>query len=341
MLPYKYSKLQNILKKNYEQALKSLTKEMEEGILTSLNEEQLEERVVKNKIQIYPQDYYLLAKKYKDAPKYDKLLQTYSSEIKKTDGFLVDNRLFPTLTLPVVLTPAPPIFRNGPFQITIYPPAPMADRQDGNILVSLPKTVNLNKENYNWNYNYSKIKFNTAEFVTPGQTLIYSAEPVNMSLLYKLSDDIFYIHGWIKYALDTVYENNFFDQEIDKLNYLWFNYKRAVYALVDYKLQTKSLTYDSALTYITEAGIEEEEAKTYLNYLALRPFEAVSYVLGAQEFQRLKTKYKKQLGKNFDLLTFHTNILSLGRIPLKSLEESLAKTYSKKEVNSYFSMTYY
>lgn len=340
MLP-KYGKLQNTLKKNYDQALKSLKAGMEEGVLASLSEEELEGRYFKGKIQIYPQDYYLLAKKYQNAPKYEQLLMTYSNEIKKTDEVLVDKRLFPTLTLPVVLIPAPPIFRNGPFQVTVYPPAPMADRQDGDILISLPKMVNLNKENYNQKYNYGKIKFNTAEFITPGQTLIYSVEPANMSLLHKLSNDIFYIHGWIKYALDIAYENDFFDQEIDKLNYLWFNYKKAVYALADYKLQTKSFTYDSALDYITSAGIEEEEAKTYLNYLALRPFEAVSYIVGAQEFQRLKTKYKKQLKEDFNLLTFHTNILSLGRIPLKSLEESLEKTYSKKDVDSYFTMTYY
>ena len=70
-----------------------------------------------------------------------------------------------------------------------------------------------------------------------------------------------------------------------------------------------------------------QEAKIYLNYLALRPFEAVSYILGAQEFHRLKVKYQKQLGKKFDLLTFHTKVLSVGRVPLKSLEEVLEKTY--------------
>ena len=103
----------------------------------------------------------------------------------------------------------------------------------------------------------------------------------------------------------------------------------------------KDLDYNSALAYITDAGIKEEEAKTYLNYLALNPFDAVSYIVGAQEFERLKTKYKKQLGKNFNLATFHTKILSLGRIPMIALENSLAKAYAKKEVDSYFSLTYF
>lgn len=340
-LPYKYSNLQSLLNKNYKKALESLISEIGEKVIATLSEEQLEERFVKGKFQIYAKDYYLLAKENKDAPKYDKLLQTYSDEITKTDEFLVKNKLFPTLTLPLVLTPAPPIFRDGPFQIIFYPPAPMADRQEGNILVSLPKANNLNKEKYNLNYNYSKIKLNTSEFITPGLTLIYSAEPAHASLLYKLSNDIFYIHGWIKYAVDTAYENNFFNEETDKLNYLWFNYKKAVYALVDYELQTKNWNYDSALAFIKEAGIEENEAKPYLDYLALRPFDAVSYILGAKEFNRLKTKYQKKLGKDFDLLTFNAKILSVGRIPLKSLEESLAKTYTKQEIDNYFSMTYY
>ncbi|MBQ2313096.1 MAG: DUF885 family protein, partial [Elusimicrobiaceae bacterium] len=148
-------------------------------------------------------------------------------------------------------------------------------------------------------------------------------------------------NGWVKYALDTAYENDFFSTDEEKITYLWSDYKKAVYAMVDYKLQTQDLDLDSALTYIKEAGIEESEAEDYLNYLALNPLDAVSYVLGSQEFYRLRTKYKKQLGKDFDLQTFHTKVLSLGRIPLLALEKSLEKAYAANEIDSYFSMTYY
>ena len=54
-----------------------------------------------------------------------------------------------------------------------------------------------------------------------------------------------------------------------------------------------------------------------------------------------KNKYKKKQGKDFDLATFHTKILSLGRIPLIALEDSLEKAYAKKEVDSLFNMTYF
>ena len=111
--------------------------------------------------------------------------------------------------------------------------------------------------------------------------------------------------------------------------------------MVDYKLQTEELNLDSAFAYVNNAGIKENEAKAYLNYLATKPLDAVAYILGSQEFHRLKTKYKKQLGKDFNLLTFHTKVLSVGRIPLISLEKTLEKAYSKKDVNSYFSMEYF
>ena len=339
MVPFKYGNLESTLKKNFNRAKEDLIEGIEGPILDALTDEQKEERFIKNKIQIYPQDYYMLAKNYKEAPKYDKVLQAYSQDITNTDEFVVNNNLFPTLSLPITLMSAPPIFRDGPSTVIVYPPAPMADVQSGNILVSLPKGVNLNKEDYR--YNYSQIKFNTAEFITPGQTLIYSVEPVNSSLLYKLSNDIFYVHGWVKYALDTAYENGLFDSEMDQINYRWFNYTKAVYALAEYKLQTKDFDYDSAIAFITNAGIGEEEAKANLNYLALKPFDAVSYIIGAQEFERLRIKYKKQLGKKFDLSTFHTKILSVGRIPLTALEKSLAKTYAEKEVDSMFNVTYF
>ena len=340
MVPSKYSKLLGTLEKNLNQSQKALVKWLTPKVSPLLSDEEKEARDSK-KIKVLPQDYYLLAKKYKNAPEYNKVLNTYSNEIEKADQFFVTKKLFPTLSLPIVIKSAPPIFRAMPEKVTIFPPVPVLDKRIGDILVTLPKKVNLNKANYAMDYNYGKIKFSAAEYITPGQTLIYSVEPANLSLLSKLSDDIFYIHGWIKYALDTADENEFFNNEEDKLNYLWFNYKKAVYAIVDYNLQTKNFDMESALNYMKDAGIEEKEAQTYLNYLAVRPFDAVSYIVGAQEFQRLRTKYKKQLKDEFTLQSFHTKVLSVGRIPLIALEKALEKAYSRKDVESYFNMTYF
>ncbi len=337
-VPGKYSKLSTLLKTNFEKA----TADLLEWLTTMqiLSAENIDQEN-KEMPETLPSDYYVLSEKYKDAPGYDKVLKAYSEEVQKADQFSVTKKLFPTLSLPIVIISAPPVLRSNPSQVTVYPPVPLAQKQNADILVTLPKKLNLNKNEFKLNYNYSKIKFNSAEFITPGQTLIYSVEPANLSLLYKLSNDIFYVHGWIKYAIDTAYENGFFNKEEDKLNYYWFNYKKALYALVDYQLQTKKLDYKSALQYIKESGIQEDEAKTALNYLALRPFDAVSYIVGAQEFKRLQNKYKKKQGKEFDILTFHTKVLSVGRIPLIALEDALEKAYNKKEVDSFFSMTYF
>ena len=340
-VPMKYSKLENLLEKTLNKAQKNLIEGITPKVLPLLSEEEKQNRTIKKNVKIYPGDYYLLAAKYKNAPEYDNVLKSYSAEIKKADQFLTTKRLFPSLTLPITVITAPPILRAEHEQVTIYPPVPLADKQSADILVSLPKKAGLNKSDFEQEYNYGKIKFNTAEFVTPGKTLIYSVEPANLSLLYKLSNDIFYIHGWINYSLNTAAENGLLNTEQDNINLLWFNYKKAIYALVDYKLQTLQFDYTSALAYITQAGIDSKEAEVYLDYLALHPFDAVSYIIGAQEFERLKAKYKKELGKKFDLLTFHTKILSLGRIPLISMEEALKRAYTKKEVDSYFSMTYF
>lgn len=341
MAPSKFSKLESTLWKNLDQAQKNLTKWMAPKVISSLTDEEKEERTNNSKINIYPKDYYLVSKDYKDAPEYDQILKTYSKEVKNADDFFVTNKLFPTLSLPIVITAAPPIFRAMPSQIKIFPPVPLSDKTSGDILITLPKKLNLNKAEYAANYNYGKIKFNAAEYITPGQTLIYSVEPANLSLLCKLSNDIFYINGWIKYALDIAYKNNFFTKDEDKLNYLWFNYKKAVYAIVDYELQTKVFDWETALEYIKNAGIEEKEAESYLNYLALRPFEAVSYVVGAEEFERLRNKYQRKYKNDFTLMDFHTKVLSVGRIPLMALEKTLEKAYAKKEVDSLFNITYF
>ena len=340
-IPLKYGKLEGVLEKNLEQAKKTLIKEITPKVLATLSDEEKEQRTVKKKIPVFASDYYLLAKKYQNAPAYDNVLKTYSAEIVKADKFFTSKLLFPTLSLPVTITQAPPILRAEHSAITVYPPVPLAERQGGDILVTMPQKGNFDQKAFNAAFNYGKIKFNTAEYITPGKTLIYSVEPANLSLLHKLSNDPFYINGWIAYALNTANENGYFNKDEDKLNMLWFNYTKAVYAMVDYKLQTKELDYTSALAYISDAGIDAKEAEVYLDYLALNPFHAVSYVVGSQEFNRLRDKYKKHLGKKFDLENFHTKILSIGRVPLIAMEDSLEKAYAKKEIDSYFSMTYF
>ena len=340
-VPLKYGKLEGVLEKNLEQAKKALIKDITPKVLAALSDKEKEQRTVKKKVPVFASDYYILAKKYQNAPEYDKVLKAYSAEITKADKFFTTKLLFPTLSLPVTITQAPPILRAEHSAITIYPPVPLADRQSGDILITMPQKGSVDQKTFGAAFNYGKIKFNTAEYITPGKTLIYSVEPANLSLLHKLSNDPFYINGWINYALNTAYENGYFNKDEDKLNMLWFNYTKAVYAMVDYKLQTKELDYTSALAYIGEAGIDAKDAETYLDHLALNPLHAVSYVVGAQEFSRLRDKYKKQLGKKFDMETFHTKILSIGRVPLIAMEDALEKAYAKKEVESYFSMTYF
>jgi len=340
-VPLKYNKLENTLLKNLDKEKEALIEYMTPTVLSSLSEEEKQKRTVKKKVQIYPSDYYLLAKQYKDAPNYDNVLKTYSADAKKADAVFIKKQIFPPLSIPIKITNAPPILRSSHLPVTIFPPVPLADKEVVDVLVTLPKKLDHDKAKFNQDYNYGKIKFNSAQFITPGQTLIYSVAPANLSLLYKLSNDIFYIHGWIKYALNTAYENDFFNKEEDKLNLLWFNYTKAVYALTDYLLQTKELDYTSSLGYLNKAGIKKEDAEQYLDYLALHPFDAVSYIIGEQEFIRLRAKYKKKLGKNFNLQEFHTKILSIGRVPLYSMEESLNRAYAKKEVQSYFNMTYF
>ena len=341
-VPFKYSKLESTLKKNLEKAKDALVEYITPTVLSSLSAEEKKQRTVKKKVQVNPGDYYLVAKKYKDAPDYDNVLKTYSADVKKADALLTTKQqIFPPLSLPIRITTAPPILRAGFSQVNIFQPVPLAEKQNGDVLVTLPKKLDYNKTKFAQDYNYGKIKFNAAEFIMPGQMLIYSVEPANISLLYKLSNDMFYIHGWMSYALNTASEYGLFNKDEDKLNLLWYNYTKAVYALTDFLLQTKELDYTSSLAYLNKAGIKKEEAEPYLDYLALNPLDAVSYVIGEQEFLRLRAKYKKKLGKDFKLQEFHTKILSIGRVTLYSMEESLDRAYAKKEVESYFNMTYF
>ncbi len=334
-------KMQKMLEKELELATEHLITALTPVVEPAFTEEQKLERTnKKGLIEIAPTDYYLAAETFNKHPKYKEVLDTYAKNFTDATKFFNEKKIFPVGALKVVIASSPAYLSNKMTKVTYLPPFPLLTKQMGDVLISLPDAKDaddiLSKE-----FSYTDIKISAAENITPGKNLMYSTMPEEGEVMRKVSANIFFINGWIKYSLNIALENGYFDKDEEKLALAWYNYKKAVFAVAGLKLQTKQFNYTQALDFIIDAGLQTKEAENAADYLAVNPLDAEAYIVGEQEFSRLKTKYQKKIGKNFDLADYHKKVLMSGKIPLSLLDSSLQKSYEKKEAVSAFNMTYF
>lgn len=341
MTDIQLKKLQKILEKeaghSKDQLIAALTPVVEPAFT---EEQKLERTNKKGLIEIAPTDYYLAAETFSKHPQYKEVLDTYAKNFSEATKFFNDKKIFPVGALKVVIASAPAYLGNKMTKVTYLPPFPLLNKQIGDVLVTMPDAKDadavLPKE-----FSYTDIKISAAENITPGKNLMYSTMPDSGEVMRKISANIFFINGWIKYSLNVALQNGYFDKDEEKLALAWYNYKKAVFALAGFKMHTKQFNYTQTLDFIIDSGIQSKEAETAADYLAVNPLDAEAYIIGAQEFDRLKTKYQKKIGKNFDLADYHKKVLMSGKIPLSLLDSSLQKSYEKKEAVSAFNMTYF
>lgn len=335
-----FAKLKRNLDKELEKSRKDLIRAISPIVEPTLTEEEKAARTDKNGlINILPQDYYRAASTFTSHPKANKILDTYADVFKKATVYFAENKLFPAGALQLLIAPAPKYLSNNLTPVSYLPPFPLLKKQMGDLLITMPKEED--KDLIASRFNYGKIRFDVLEYVTPGKNLMHSIATEEGRVLRKLSNDPFFINGWVKYALNTAAETEFFSSTEDKVNLAWFNYTKALLAVAEYNMQTEVANYTQTVDYLIENGMAKEEAEANVDNLALKPMHAISFIVGEKEFDRLKAKYAKKLGKKMTLADYHAKVLSIGRVPVRVLDAAVAKEMEEKKTESFFNMTYF
>ena len=76
--------------------------------------------------------------------------------------------------------------------------------------------------------------------------------------------------------------------------------------------------------------ISEQEATSEIERYMAIPGQALSYKIGQLTISGERQKYEQQLGKKFNIASFHDEVLKDGCLPLNILQEKLA-TWAKKQ----------
>ncbi|HMF74641.1 MAG TPA: DUF885 domain-containing protein [Bryobacteraceae bacterium] len=127
-----------------------------------------------------------------------------------------------------------------------------------------------------------------------------------------------YVEGWALYAERLGKEVGFYQAPASDLGRLQSELFRAVRLVVDTGVHYKHWTRQQMADYFQQhmGFLEQAEIDRYIAW----PGQALGYKLGQLKIIELREKAHAQLGKKFDLRSFHDEVLSAGPMPLDLLQ---------------------
>ena len=130
-----------------------------------------------------------------------------------------------------------------------------------------------------------------------------------------------YIEGWGLYSERLADEMGLYSSAVQRLGMLSADAWRAARLVVDTGLHHFGWSRAEAVAYLTDntavAPIDvESEIDRYIAY----PGQALSYMTGRRELQRLRSRAQGLQGPDFNIGTFHDQVLANGALPLTVLD---------------------
>jgi uncharacterized protein (DUF885 family) len=131
-----------------------------------------------------------------------------------------------------------------------------------------------------------------------------------------------YGEGWALYTERLVDEMGLYGSELDRMGMLSADSMRAGRLVVDTGVHGLGWSRQQAIDYLAENSpmtihtITEEIDR----YIASMPGQALSYMIGRLEIQRMREAAEDQLGDRFNVKGFHDAVLTSGGVPLETLD---------------------
>lgn len=135
-----------------------------------------------------------------------------------------------------------------------------------------------------------------------------------------------YIEGWGLYAERLADEMELYSSDAARLGMAAMDAMRAARLVVDTGLHAfgwsrqQVVDYLRARTVMAEGDVQQE-ADRYVEY----PGQALSYMVGRLELERLRARAEGELGAAFDVRAFHDAVLRSGPLPMEVLDTVVAR----------------
>ncbi len=133
-----------------------------------------------------------------------------------------------------------------------------------------------------------------------------------------------YGEGWGLYSEWLGYEMGIYRNPYEKFGALSYEMWRAARLVIDTGLHRYGWSRKQAIDYLAgHTALSTHEVETEVDRYISWPGQAVAYKLGELTIRRLRSEAETTLGPKFDERAFHDRLLSLGSVPLSTLEEQM------------------
>ena len=171
--------------------------------------------------------------------------------------------------------------------------------------------------------------FQTTNFheTVPGHhfQIALQRESGELPLIQRATTFTGYAEGWALYAELLAFEAGLYEDDPQgNLGRLRMELLRAARAVVDTGIHDLGWSKDRAVGYMTDLGFSEPQASGEVDRYVVWPGQAPSYLIGMLEILRLRDEARDALGADFDIASFHDEILRHGSLPLSVLDDVIA-----------------
>jgi len=140
--------------------------------------------------------------------------------------------------------------------------------------------------------------------------------------LRRQADITAHIEGWALYAERLAEEMGLYSGDIARLGLLAEDSARASRLVVDTGLHARGWSKQQAVDFLrAHTLMPEVDIQTETDRYIEWPGQALSYMVGRLEIQRLRAMAEHELGTAFDLTAFHDLMLTNGPLPMNALAE--------------------
>src|SRR6516165_2158995 len=141
-----------------------------------------------------------------------------------------------------------------------------------------------------------------------------------------------YGEGWALYAEQLGKEVGFYQDPVSDYGRLSSELFRAVRLVVDTGIHSKGWTREQVVEFMRKSGsVDEPTIQSETDRYIAWPGQALSYKLGQLKISELRTRAQKELGGNFDIRTFHDEILDGGPLLLDMVEARTDKWIAQQK----------
>jgi len=178
-------------------------------------------------------------------------------------------------------------------------------------------------ESYLREYNHWVLQVLNIHEAVPGHytQLVYANTAP--SLVKSLFGNGAMIEGWAVYSERMMLEEGYgdFEPELWLMYYKW-NLRVITNTILDYEIHNKNISKEQGLALMMEGAFQQKtEAEGKWHRATISQVQLASYYSGYRDIYDLRTQYKINKGKQYNVKEFHDKFLSFGSAPVKFIKE--------------------